>query len=228
MDAAVSPILSLLLVTAVGSVVPAVLYLAPGGDHAASWGARPLAERRVGVGAYRSAARTRWASRRAPWIVRIAALSCFYLGQLGPPAGVVGVAALLVGLQATTDGIATRLGHWPDAVPPVYVVVLGACLGAVWVGLCLLSAGWNLLVRDATASDKARRAARWSMGYGAALLAGVAVAWRIDPREPGIALFVVGLAVVTLLQAALLPLAARAIDALAHAPMPPPGATRGD
>jgi len=190
---------------------PIALYFAARSPEA--WGQQqgPLAS--VGVGVYRAAEASTWATVGAPLVVRVAAFTSLLLGQVLVP----GVFAALAGLfivvtRASTEGLS----------PLALVLLLSAPTGLL-VSALLLAAGFALLRREPDAAPRARRAARAELLHHGALLVGVIVsviAGDVGDRLPCSAIAV--FAAASLGHGALL---LRAVRSIAAAPAPDAPAT---
>ena len=161
---------SILLVAALCLTLPTLLYLGFGRGRGAEWGLVSTDRESVGEGAYRRAHVKRWKLGSAPLVVRAAAVSSFFLGQMIVP----GALAALLGFAMLFES---------HRVPPLWwVLQLSSPTGLAVAGL-LLSAGWAMLARDPSAVVKARRAASWAIGHNLALLLGLGFAVSADPEQ---------------------------------------------
>ncbi len=186
-----------LFVCVVFSIVPWVLYLGQGRGRGVTWGVVPAGEEGAGAGAYRRGTVTRWKRGSAPLVVRVAAVSCFYLGQMVAPGA---LAALL--------GLAVVFGEL-HALPVEGVLVLSAPTALIVIA-SLVAAGWSLLDGEAA---RPRRVARWSIVHNLVFLALLGLATAADRASTGLALVSCVCACVYLAQAFLVLRAAAAIDA---------------
>lgn len=181
------------------SIVPFVLYFGQGGGHAPSWGVIAAGEQPLGVSPYRQQQVMRWKRGSAPRVVRAAAMTCFYLGQMVVPGGFLALAGLSFVLE-------------PPAPPAVWAVLeLSAPTGLI-VATLLLLAGWTMLEGTATAVAAARRAWRWSVAHNVGLLVALACAASFDPRQRGACIGPWIYACVSIAQALLVQRAAAAIE----------------
>jgi hypothetical protein len=144
--------------------VPFARYLYDGGGRGARWGMVAAGREARGVG-YRATSNQRWKDGAAPPIVRIAAFTSFFLGQMIVP----GALAALLGFAISVVGLASGR---PE--PLVVLTELSAPTG-LFVAASLLSAGSAMLRRAPDAGAAARRAVRWALGHNLALLLGLVV-----------------------------------------------------
>jgi hypothetical protein len=191
---------TLLLTFTVFSIVPLVLYFGQGGGVGPRWGLVPAGEERLGTGAYREQTVTRYEAGTAPLTVRVAALSCFYFGQMVVPGGFAALAGIVFVFE-------------PPPVPLVWTVLEMSAPTGLCVASFLLSAGWNLLEGDSSAVSCARRAVRWSVLHNLALLVGLGVAAAVDPSAPAACVVPCVYACLSLAQALLVQRAAAAVEA---------------
>jgi hypothetical protein len=201
---------TLLLTFAVFSIVPLVLYFGQGGGVGPRWGMVPAGEERLGAGAYREQNVTRYEPGSAPLSVRMAALSCFYFGQMVVPGGFAALAGVVFVFE-------------PPPVPLVWAVLEMSAPTGLCVASFLLSTGWNLLEGDPSAVTRTRRAVRWSVLHNLALLVGLGVAAAVDSSAPGACIAPCVYACLSLAQTLLMHRAAAAIEAhdrRAHAASP--------
>ncbi len=154
-------------------LLPCGLYFVHGGGRGRVWGLVSAGEAVRGAGAYRETRAPLWKRGSAPLVVRVAALSSFFLGQMIVP----GALAALIGIVATFENVTH--GH-PS--PVLIVIQLSAPTGLL-VAAYLLSAGSGMLDRADDAVLRTRRAARWALGHNLVLLAGLGVAVALAPNE---------------------------------------------
>lgn len=193
--------MAVLLVTVIlFSIVPFILYLGQGGGHAPGWGLVAAGERMLGVGAYRQQQVMRWKRGAAPLVVRAAALTCFYLGQMVVPGGFLALAGLAFMLE-------------PPSPAALWVVLELSAPTGIIVATFLLGAGWAMLEGDPAAVAKARRAWRWSIAHNVGLMAALGLAATSDPREHEVCILPCFYALVSIAQALLVRRAASAIQA---------------
>lgn len=181
------------------SVLPSLLYFGQQRGRGPGWGLVAAGEEKMGQGAYRETRVTRWKRGKAPPVVRVAALSSFFLGQMVLPGGL----AALVGIFAVLGD-----GHGPAIW---WVLELSAPTGLV-VAVFLLSAGWTMLESGSQAVAKARRAATWAIVHNLVLVAALGVAVAADGREVDSAILPCFYAAVSIVQALVVQRAARAIE----------------
>jgi hypothetical protein len=191
---------AILVVLAVLSVVPSLLYFGQRRGRGPGWGLVAASEQKVGQGAYRETHVKRWKRGMAPPVVRIAALSSFFLGQMVVPGGLAAIAGVVFVLVESKPTAA-----W-------YVLVLSAPTG-MWVAGLLLSAGWTMLESGSRAVFKARRAASWAIGHNLVLMVALGFAVAFDRRDPTVALLPCVYACVSVAQAVVVQWAASAIAA---------------
>jgi len=118
----------------------------------------------LGEGAYRRTHVLRWKRGQAPRVVRIAALSSFYLGEMVVPGALAAAAgALYILLIGLCEAMPERM---------VWVLVLAAPTGLL-VAHLVFKAGRDLLKRSPEAPDSAVLAATWAIFHNVALLAGL-------------------------------------------------------
>jgi hypothetical protein len=184
-------------------IVPIGLYLLHGRGRDSAWGLVPAGEEVRGAGAYRETRVRTWKRGAAPFSVRIAALSCFFFGQMILP---VGLAALL-GLVMTVSAIATG-----NAPPLLVILTLSAPTGLV-VAARLLAAGSAMLAHADDAAAKTRLAVRWALGHNVVLIFAVAIGALAEPRQAEYGAFPALYAVFSIAQAALVRHAASVIEA---------------
>jgi hypothetical protein len=184
-------------------VLPIGLYLFHQRGQGRSWGLVAAGEEVRGGGAYRETKVRLWKRGKAPWTVRVAAISSFFLGQMILP----GALAALVGMIVLLGMLAGGKLH-----PLILVLQLSAPTGLV-VAARLLAAGTALLNRDDDASAKARLAAKWALWHNVVLLAGLALAAALDPRELEAAAASALYCCVSIAQALVVRSAAASIDA---------------
>jgi hypothetical protein len=202
----ISPLVVLLVVV---SLVPTVLYLGFGRGQGRVWGLVPAGSSSHGEGVYRKMRMDHWRRGAAPPVVRAAAISSFFLGQMVVP----GVLAALVGFIAL-------LGE--SRAPLVWIVLQLSSPTGVVVAIHVLSAGAAMLARDHNASEKARRAARWALWHNLLLLLALGLAAAVEPREAYGNLVVGAYCLVSIAHALLLRRAAHALDAYSAAQMAAP------
>lgn len=184
-------------------VIPVGLYLVHERGKGRAWGMVPAGEETRGAGAYRTAQVRTWKRGAAPWTVRIAALSSFFLGQMILP----GAFAALVGLLITAGAIAR------GSVPPLLIITLLSAPTGLVVAAHLLAAGSAMLARHADAAEKARRAARWALGHNLVLLPALGLGALLEPREAGWGIASAIYCLVSIGQAVIVLRAAAAIEA---------------
>lgn len=165
---------------------PALAYLACGAGRGRIWGLLPAGETFRGEGAYRQTAVATWKQGVAPRPVRIAAFSCFVLGQMVVPGTLFALFMVLAGLNDFVlaswlhDGLP---GEPPSAASPMaWVFFLPAPTG-IYVACRLLSAGLALLRRAPEAVHLARRTARFALGHHVfvlVLVLATASVWGMD------------------------------------------------
>ncbi len=156
--------MSLLVLFAVLAVVPAGFYFSHGGGGSRVWGLVAAGQVERGRGTYRGTRETLWKRGSAPLVVRVAALSSFFLGQMIVPGGLCAFGGVVVMIEALSHG----------SVLPVFIVVQASAPTGLAVAAYLLAAGGAMLHRDDDAVAKARRAWRWAVGHNVALLTGLA------------------------------------------------------
>jgi len=182
------------------SIIPSALYFGQGRGRGPGWGLIAAGEEKLGQGAYRETHVARWKRGAAPPVVRVAALSSFFLGQMVLP----GALAAFVGLLAVFGE-----RHGPAAL---WVLELSAPTGLV-VAVLLLSAGWTMLESGSQAAFKARRAGKWAILHNVVLVAALGFAVAADPREIDTVILPCIYAAVSIAQAVVVLGAARAIEA---------------
>lgn len=166
---------SIFLIALACLTLPTLLYFGLSGGRGPEWGLVRAGDEPVGEGAYRRAHVKRWKLGSAPMVVRVAAVSSFFLGQM-----------ILPGALAALVGFVMLFGA--HHVEPLWLVLQISAPTGLAVAAMLLSTGWAMLARDPSAEAKARKAARWAIGHNLALLVGLGVAVTADPREPLLAL----------------------------------------
>ncbi len=182
------------------SIIPSLLYFAQARGRGPGWGLIAAGEEKLGQGAYRETHVVRWKRGEAPRVVRIAAVSSFFLGQMALP----GALAAFVGIIAAFED--------KFASPSLCVMVLSAPTGLL-VAVYLLSAGWTMLESGSGAAFKARRAARWAIAHNLVLLVGLGASAVAKPDEAPV-LFTTSIYIaISIVQALLVQGAARAIEA---------------
>jgi hypothetical protein len=191
---------ALLVVVIVFSIVPFILYLGQGGGHGPSWGMVAAGERMLGVGAYRQQQVMRWKRGSAPLVVRAAALTSFYLGQMVVPGGFLALAGLAFVFE-------------PPSLGALWIALEISAPTGIVVATFLLGAGWAMLEGDRAAVAKARRAWRWAIFHNVGLLVALGMAVAADPREPEVCILPCVYSFVSILQALLVRRAAAAIEA---------------
>jgi hypothetical protein len=145
---------------ALAAGIPALTYFLLGGGKGKVWGLVPAGVEQRGPSVYRGALVVRWKEGAAPLVVRVAALSSFFLGQMVVP----GALAALVGLIVMFGMLASG-----EVQPVLLVSALSGPTGLIVAGY-LLSAGSALLKRDEGAAAKARRASAWSLWHNGILI----------------------------------------------------------
>ena len=186
-------------------VVPVGLYLMYGRGRALSWGLLPKGEEMRGDSAYRQVKVKTWKRGEAPWAVRLAALSSFFLGQMIVPGALVALLGLVL--------LAESLGH-KDGSVFLAVLLLSAPTGLV-VAAFLLSAGSAMLGRAEDAIRKARRAVRWALWHNVVLLAALGIGAAVAPAQATYAVGPAFYACFSIAQALLVRRAAQAMEAYA-------------
>jgi hypothetical protein len=166
-----------LTLAVIGLVLPFVLYYLLHGGRGPEWGMVSAGEGPVGEGAYRRTHDRLWKRGEAPRLVRVAALSSFFLGEMIVP-GLL--AAGMLGLYIVFRGIGEAT---PE--PMVSVLVLAAPTGLLVAGF-VLKAGHDLLSRSPKADDSASRAATWAIRHNLALLLGLLWAANEPADRPGL------------------------------------------
>jgi hypothetical protein len=190
----------LVILVIVFSIIPSLLYFGQQRGRGPGWGLVAAGDEKLGQGAYRETRVVRWKRGKAPLVVRVAALSSFFLGQMVLPGGL----AALVGIFAV---FADQRG------PAIWwVLELSAPTGLV-VATFLLSAGWTMLESGSQAVAKARRAARWAIVHNLVLVGALGVAVAADGREVEAAIVPCLYAALSIAQALVVQRAARAIEA---------------
>ncbi len=192
--------LALFIAFLIASIVPASLYFGRGGGRGRAWGMVAAGEDRLGRGAYRDTHVVRWKRGEAPLVVRVAALSSFYMGQMALPGALIGLLGL-VGLSEDNRPAAV----W-------WVLELSVPTGLA-VAIFLLSAGWSMLDSGEKAVVRARLAARWAIVHNLALFAAVGFAVAVDAREVEVTLVPCVYGCISIAQALLVRRAADAIEA---------------
>jgi hypothetical protein len=147
-------------------IVPVSIYLVNGGGHGRAWGVVPAGRELRGNGVYRGTHATLWKRGSAPFSVRAAALSSFFLGQMIVPGALAALVGVVMVLAELSRG---------KADPVLIILQLSAPTGLV-VATYLLAAGAAMLNRHADAVVKARRAWRWAVGHNLVLLAALSAA----------------------------------------------------
>ena len=209
----------ILLMTILG--IPAAAYVAFGGGRSAVWGLITDGVERRGASVYRGASSPRWKEGSAPWVVRVAALSSFFLGQMVVPGALAMIVGFIFFLGMIADG---------NADPILSVSVLSAPTGLIVAGK-LLKAGASMLRRDADSATTARIAASWALWHNGVLIAAMgaaSIAATASPKSEQslpYALFCVVYACISIGQALTVRSAASAIERYnagqSEAPAPP-------
>jgi hypothetical protein len=193
--------MAVLLVTVVlFSIIPFILYFGQGGGHAPSWGVIAAGEEQLGAGAYRQQRVMRWKRGSAPPVVRAAAITCFYLGQMVVPGGFLALAGLAFVFE-------------PPAPPTVWTVLELSAPSGMIVATLLLGAGWTMLEGTPDAVPAARRAWRWAIVHNVGLVVALTVAAAGDPSEWEACVMPLTYAGVSIVQALLVWRAAAAVAA---------------
>lgn len=197
----------MVLLIALAAGIPALIYALLGGGKGKVWGLVPDGIERRGPSVYRGAPVIRWKEGAAPVVVRVAALSSFFLGQMVVP----GALAALVGLIVVFAMLAGE-----KLEPALFVSALSGPTGVIVAGY-LLSAGSALLKRDAGAAVKARTAAAWALWHNGILVALMLLALAASLHAPnGDAVWLVAAtllyASISIAQACLLRKAAAALE----------------
>ncbi len=122
-------------------------------------------------GAFRDAAahavNARVRRSRAPWLLHLAGLSCWALGQMAIP----GFLAFLLGLAL--------IGQLAQQRDPIPLVFLASFFPGTWCAWLVWDAGSSLLRGVAAEADRATRLAAWIVGsYNVLILVGLAVRLR--------------------------------------------------
>lgn len=151
-------------------VLPLGLYLFHGGGRGHVWGLVPAGEATRGEGAYRRTEVRLWKAGSAPIVVRVAALSSFFIGQMILPGGIAALVGLAVTVEMLSRAQVEPLLLWLELVAPTGLAVLAM----------LLSAGTAMLSRADDASARARSAARWETWQSTILLGGLGAAAMAD------------------------------------------------
>jgi len=204
--------MAVLLVTVVlFSIIPFILYFGQGGGHARSWGVVAAGEEQLGAGAYRQQRVMRWKPGSAPLVVRVAAMTCFYLGQMVVPGGFLALAGLAFVFE-------------PPTPPTVWTVLELSAPSGMIVATLLLAAGWTMLEGAPTAVQAARRAWRWAVVHNVGLAVALTLAASSDPHEREACVVPLIYAGVSIAQALLVWRAAAAVEAYdaARKRTPPP------
>lgn len=197
-----------LFVVCCALVIPATFYMASYRTGIATWGLVFHQMRSRGTSAYRRHEAPTYKPGAAPWVVRIAALSSFFLGQMIVP----GAFAALIGMLYLLDA----LGHMGREPMVLVISALSAPTGLVVAGY-LLAAGTSLLQREPRASSLARRASTWALAHNILLVTTMVAAMLGEHREVGYGLFCCGYASLSIAQALLLRSAASSLDAYTEA-----------
>ena len=190
----------LLITVVIFSIIPFILYFGQGGGHARTWGVVAAGEQQLGVGAYRQQRVMRWKRGSAPLVVRAAAMTCFYLGQMVVPGGFLALAGLAFVFE-------------PPAPPTVWTVLELSAPSGMIVATLLLGAGWTMLEGAPAAVLAARRAWRWSIVHNVAFATALAAAAARDPSEREACTVPLIYACVSIAQALLVWRAAAAVEA---------------
>lgn len=184
--------------------VPTLLYVAGRHSGRGVWGLVVRGWEERGAGAYRSAKVPVFVRGTAPFSVKVAAATSFLLGQMIVP----GVFAALVGFIASLS----MLGSSTEPVEPLILILTLSAPSGLWVAGGLLGAGMFLLRRDPSAAQVARRVSRLSITHNVVLVLAVTVmALLHEGPDDGVWLPVI-YAFVSILQAAVLLVAAQALD----------------
>lgn len=133
-------------------------------------------------GTYRGMPRAVWVEGSAPVVVRVAAFSSFFLGQMIIP----GALAALIGFIALVGTIAEG-----KVSMALCVISLSAPTGLIVAGR-LLAAGIAMLGRNPAAVARARTGAAWEIWHNAILLAGLCLSAIPGNSEERVACALIG------------------------------------
>ncbi|MDC3989490.1 hypothetical protein KEG57_54035 [Polyangium jinanense] len=198
-------------------LLPSLLYMVGRVWGRDVWGLVLSRYETRGGSAYRAAEVPVWVAGKAPRSVKAAAITSFLLGQMVIP----GALAALVGLVISLE----MLGRPVEAMEPVVLILTLSAPSGLFVAGSLLGLGLLLLRRGPNAAARARWVGRWSVIHNVLLVATLLVV--CGPKRDIVPILVY--ACVSLAHAALLFVAARALDAhdLAQAGenLPSPGET---
>jgi hypothetical protein len=184
--------------------VPLTLYLSGRSSGRNMWGLLLRGYEKHGAGAYRAHVAPVWVAGKPPLSVHIAAISSFILGQMVVPGGIAALLGLVVSLELLSRGV-----HGPgDYV--IFVLQLSVPTGMLIAGR-LLTVGLGLLQRAEGVVQKARSVARLSIIHNVVLLACMGGIYAMATNDA--VYFPAGYACVSIAQAVVLLVAARAIDA---------------
>jgi hypothetical protein len=151
---------------ALAAAIPALMYALLGGGRGKVWGLVPNGVEQRGPSVYRGAPVIRWKEGAAPMVVRVAAFSSFFLGQMVVPGALAALVGLIVLFGMFANG---------KMEPVLFVSILSGPTGVIVAGY-LLSAGSALLKRDEAAAARARGAAAWALWHNGILMALMLVA----------------------------------------------------
>ena len=188
--------------------LPSLLYVAGRFAGRGVWGLVLARYEKRGGSAYRATQVPVWLPGKAPLSVKLAAISSFLLGQMVIPGALAALAGLIISLE-----MLGRAGQAADnEAPLIYILTLSAPTG-LFVAGGLLSVGLHLLRRAPDAAQRARSMGRWSVIHNLVLLAALLVTCGLRRDLWPCVTYVM----ISLAQAALLFVAARALDVYALA-----------
>lgn len=182
-------------------LLPSLLYVVGRIAGRDVWGLVLSRYEKRGSSAYRAAEVPVWVPGKAPRSVRAAAITSFLLGQMVIP----GALAALVGLVMCLE----MIGRSPGAMERMVIILTLSAPSGLYVAGALLMLGVLLLRRGPNAAARARWIGRWSVLHNVLLIGALLVA--CGPKRDIVP--IVAYALVSLAHAALLFVAARALDA---------------
>ncbi|MDI1479131.1 hypothetical protein [Polyangium sp. y55x31] len=182
-------------------LLPSLLYVVGRIAGRDVWGLVLSRYEKRGASAYRAAEVPVWVPGKAPRSVRAAAITSFLLGQMVIP----GALAALVGLVMCLE----MLGRSPGVMDRMVLILTLSAPSGLYVAGALLMLGSLLLRRGPNAAARARWIGRWSVLHNVLLIAALLVA--CGPKRDLVPIVVYAL--ISLAHAALLFVAARALDA---------------
>ncbi|MDI1436914.1 hypothetical protein [Polyangium sorediatum] len=206
------------IILVVGSLLlPSLLYVAGRIAGRDVWGLVLSRYEKRGGSAYRAAEVPVWVPGKTPRSVKLAAITSFLLGQMVIPGALVALVGLVISLE--------MLGRPVEAMEPAILILTLSAPSGLYVAGSLLGLGILMLRRGPDAAARARWVGRWSALHNVLLVAALLV--LCGPKRDIVP--IVAYAFVSLVHAALLFAAARALDAHDEAQagenLPAPGET---